>query len=797
MNPHALNVLEYREALDLVARFASSALGAEAVRALAPSADAGWIEPELARVEEMRALPARRLGVAGARRPRRPRGAQAAAGGGLGAGRPPAPRPGRAAGLVAHHAPRGAAAGATLPLLAAMTERLPERERDEAEVARTVDDAGLVRDEASPALYRLRREIKGARNRLVERLASYVATLPAHLQVPDASVTVREGRYVIPVRREGRGEVGGIVHDESATGATLFVEPPVAVAMMNRLRELESAEAREVTRILRELTARLRPAHAELRDALETLVALDSLYARARYALRVDGRAPRMLAAGTEEYEVVRGYHPVLLAAGDDVVPFDLRMDAGERTLLISGPNTGGKTVLLKAIGLISLLAQSGVVPPVGPGTRLPIFHDVFADVGDEQSIEASLSTFSAHLKNLRETLEAADWRSLVLTDEIGSGTDPQEGAALARAVLVELTRRACFTVATTHLGALKLLAAEERGVVNASLQFDAERLEPTYRLLKGIPGRSYGLAIARRLGLEPRLLEEAEATLPQGERDVAKLLLDLEAKEQRAGELEARLARSLAETTARAEALEARERELRQREKDAERRARQQARDFLLQARTEVDAAIRGVREAAEAADAAALDEAARAARRRVEEAASRQKAKAPAERRPARAAAPSAAPVELAPGLRVRIESLGRTGTVVELRDGRATVEAGAMRLVLPREDLTPLPAGDQAREAPRARPSAGYLSVSADARPEVDLRGMRPDEVDGVLGRALDDAILANLPTFRIIHGKGTGALRAHVRELLKADRRVSVQRPGELFEGGTGVTVVEFA
>ena len=793
MNPHALNVLEYREALDLVARFASSGLGADAVRALTPSDDPAWIEPELARVEEMRGflrgdngwqVPAipdvrealRKLRVEGSVLD----GPQLRDVGTL---------------LTGSRTTRRAVGQntASLPYLALIAGGLVEREKDEAEIARTVDEAGLVRDEASPALYRLRREIKSARGRLVERLASYMAALPPHHQVSDASVTVREGRYVIPVRREGRGDVGGIVHDESATGATLFIEPPVAVEMMNRLRELEAEEQREVTRILREMTAKLRPLQPELLVSLDALVALDSLYARARYALRVDGRAPRMLEAGTEEYVVAGGSHPILLARSAEVVPFDLRMDRGERTLLISGPNTGGKTVLLKAIGLISLLAQSGVIPPVGPGTKLPVFTNVFADVGDEQSIEASLSTFSAHLKNLREVLDGADWQSLVLTDEIGSGTDPQEGAALARAVLVELTRRSCFTVATTHLGQLKLLATDERGIVNASLQFDAERLQPTYRLLKGVPGRSYGLAIARRLGLEPRLLAEAEATLPQGERDVAKLLLELEAREQRFADQNELLARRLAETEALREMLEAREVELKQKERDAERRARQQARDLLLQSRAEVEAAIREVRGAA---DAAQLDEAARAARRRVEEAATRQREKQPAER--GRAPKPRrGAVLALEPGLRVRIESLGRTGTVVELRDGKVMVEAGSMRLSLPRDDLTPLPAGDQEAQAPRARPSAGYLNASSDARPEVDLRGMRPEEVDVVLGRAMDSAIMAGLPSFRIIHGKGTGALRAHVRKLLESDRRISVARPGELFEGGTGVTVVEFA
>ena len=794
MNPHALNVLEYREALDLVARFASSGLGADAVRALSPSADLGFVTPELARVEEMRAflrgdsgwsVPAipdvreglRKLRIEGSVLD----GPQVRDVGVLLASSRTTRR------AVAHNA-------GSLPYLSLIAGGLVEREKDEGEIGRTLDDAGLVRDEASPALYRLRREIKGARNRLVERLASFMASLPSHHQVPDASVTVREGRYVIPVRREGRGEVGGIVHDESATGATLFVEPPAAVEMMNRLRTLEAEEAREVTRILRELTARLRPLQPELLASLDALVALDSLYARARYALRTDGRAPAMLEAGTEEYVVVRGYHPLLQAKSPEVVPFDLAMDRGERTLLISGPNTGGKTVLLKAIGLISLLAQSGVVPPVGPGTKLPVFKDVFADVGDEQSIEASLSTFSAHLKNLREVLDGADWQSLVLTDEIGSGTDPQEGAALARAVLVELTRRACFTVATTHLGQLKLLATEERGIINASLQFDAERLQPTYRLLKGIPGRSYGLAIARRLGLEPRLLAEAEATLPAGERDVARLLLDLEAKEQRFADQTEELARQLARTQTLRETLERRERELKEREKDAERRARQQARDLLLQSRAEVEAAIREVRDAA---DADRLEEAARGARRRVEEAATRQREKQPAEPRPRTGQGRGRrGGVVLEPGVRVRIESLGRTGTVVDLRDGKAMVEAGAMRLLLPREDLTPLAPGDQQAD-PRPRPSAGYVNAGSDARPEVDLRGMRPDEVDVLLGRALDSAIMAGLPSFRIIHGKGTGALRAHVRKLLESDRRVSVQRPGELFEGGTGVTVVEFA
>ena len=797
MNSHALNVLEYREALDLVARFAGSALGADAVRALAPSADLGWIEPELERVEEMQGflggdqgwhLPA----IPDVRDPLRKLRVEGSVLEG-------AHLRDIATLLASSRTARRAVLGQAerYPLLAMMAGGLVEAEKTEAQIGRALDDHGNVRDDASPALSKLRREIKGARGRLVERLAAYMASLPPHFQVSDASVTVREGRYVIPVRREGRGEVGGIVHDESATGATLFVEPPLAVELMNRLRELEAEEAREVLRILRELTGTVRPLQPELLTALDVLVALDALYARARYAARVDGHRPRLLPPGTEEYEVIRGFHPILQArAQGSVVPFDLRMEPGERTLLISGPNTGGKTVLLKAIGLISLLAQSGIVPPVDVGTRLPVFREVFADIGDEQSIEASLSTFSAHLKNLREALEGAAWESLVLTDEIGSGTDPVEGGALATAVLVELTRRSCFTVATTHLGQLKLLAAEERGIVNASLQFDADRLQPTYRLVKGVPGRSYGLAIARRLGLPGGVLSHAESALPEGERDVGKLLLELEAKEQRLEAQSLAYERQSAEVERLKAELEDRDRELKVRERDAERRARQQARDLLLKSRAEVEAAIAEVRGAA---DEAALQEAARAARRRVEEAAKKQREKTPAERRAAGRERGKAAPrreaLELAPGLRVRIESLGRTGTVVEVRDGKAMVEAGSMRLLLPREDLSPLPAGDQ--QAERKKPAGGYYVHTVDARPEVDLRGMRVEEIATTLGRAIDDAILSGLPSFRIIHGKGTGALRAHVRDLLQKDRRIVTARTGELFEGGTGVTVVEFA
>ncbi|HEX7120015.1 MAG TPA: endonuclease MutS2 [Longimicrobiales bacterium] len=789
MNRHALLVLQYPEALDLVAGYAATPLGADAVRALEPSDAPAWIEAELRAVDQMIGFILRSEGWLAAPIPdlraalRRLRVAGSVWEG-------PTLRDAGQLMQTARTSRRAILQHAEdYPHLAEQAGRLVKLEAEEQAIRRAIDDAGAVRDDASKELARLRREIRGARNRIVERLEAYIASLPERVRVADASISIREGRYVIPVRREGRGEVGGIVHDESATGGTLFVEPPIAIEMMNRLRELELAEAREVQRILRELTDRIRPHREALDISLEALVALDSLYARARYALEYNGRRPELLPAGSKEYAVVRGYHPLLLAGPDPVVPFDLTLEPGERTFLVSGPNTGGKTVLLKAIGLISALVQSGIIPPVGDGSRLPVFRDIFADIGDEQSIEASLSTFSAHLKNLREIVEEAGAASLVLIDEIGSGTDPAEGGALAQAILVELTRRGTFTVATTHLGQLKLLAGEEPGVVNASLQFDSRELRPTYRLIKGVPGRSYGLAIARRLGFPDSVLEMAESFVPRGEREVGQLLLELEEKERAMADALAAAESARAEALELRRRVEEREHQIRKREKDAERRARQQARDLLMDARQQVEAAIREVREAA-AVDVAELDEAARRARRRVEEAARRQAERTPEAGVIGTAGAQAEPP---AVGRRVRIAATGATGRVVELRDGRATVETGGLRLQVPVAGLEALP--DEARREQPTPRASGWTAPEVQASPEVDLRGLRVEEVEGRLIPALDAALLADLPALRIIHGKGTGAVRERVTELLSDYPQVRSYRLGDPREGGSGVTIAE--
>jgi DNA mismatch repair protein MutS2 len=674
------------------------------------------------------------------------------------------------------------------PALATVQGLLLSERTLEVELGRTVDAEGGVLDGASPALARLRQSLRRAHSQIVRRLEAFQRTLPERYAVPDASVTIRGGRYVIAIRREGKGEVGGGVVDESATGATVFVEPPLAIELMNELGELKREEAREIRRILREITARLHPLADALSGSQEALVDFDALHARARMALEWRADVPEILSPGAASFGVVGGRHPLLLAQSNEVVPFDLGFEPGERVLMVSGPNTGGKSVLLKAMGLIAALAQSGFLPPVRTGTRLPVFTRIFADIGDEQSIEGSLSTFSAHLVNLRTIVESADAASLVLIDEMGTGTDPAEGAALARAVLEALAERGAVTIATSHLGALKDLDRDGSGIVNASLQFDPDRMEPTYNLLKGRPGRSYGLAIARRLGFPAELLDRAESYLSDGQAEVEGLLEKLERREKEAAELVERLAgeREVAERL-RVE-VERRQAELDARERTAEKRAREEARRVLMEARVEVEEAIREVR----AADAEAVEEASRSARRRVEEAAQRHRERKPGPRR-----ADRRSPGRLEVGQRVRMSKTGAAGRLTEIEGGRATVETGGLRFEIALADLVPVDeprSTGPGREREPARAPA-YVGASPDPSTEVDLRGLRVEEVELELSRALDAAVLGDLPEVRIIHGKGTGAVRARVTELLKLDRRVREYRMGLPNEGGAGVTIAK--
>ena len=788
MNSHALRVLELPDVLSLVGGRAATAAGAARVRGLSPTTDRTWIERELMRVSAMRAVSAGNDGF-------RPE---------------PIPEMGDSlANLRVEGTVWTAAellAGCTLlrssrrtheelgsgerrdvasAVLDPLVQRMVVARSQETAIERAIDDEGSVKDEASSALRRIRRDLRGAEGELVALLERHMARLDAHHRVPDMSVTVRNGRYVIPIRREARGVIGGIVHDESATKNTLFVEPPAAIEFGNRIRELEAEEAREVLRVLRELTDAIRPLREPMAAALEALIEIDALFARGRFAEEYRC-APVALATAREGFAIRDGRHPLLLARGGAVVPFDLELGGDERTLLISGPNTGGKTVLLKALGLIAAMTQCGVPAPVGPESRVALFDDIFADIGDEQSIEASLSTFSAHLRNLGEILERATSDSLVLMDELGAGTDPSEGAALGGAILEELTARGGLTVATTHLGALKQLSTENAAIVNASLQFDAVALAPTYRLIKGIPGRSYGLGIARRLRLPEHVLARAEERVPKQERDLAVLLAEIERREAELTERERQAALDRDNLDARRQSVELRERAMREAERTQEKRARQEARRFLLDARSEIEETIRSLRQGA-----ADQNEAAREARRHVESLVEDQaEALAAIEAEEARENG-SASTAPLAEGDVVEVDTLGgRLGRLVDVRGDEGIVTVGAMKLAVKLASLRRSARRDPTPEV--VVPIRGDMP-EVEAPSEVDLRGMRADEIDAVLLPALDSAVRAELKQLRIIHGKGTGALRQRVAEMLKSDGRVREFRLGAWNEGGNGVTV----
>ena len=786
----ALAILEFEAVLGLVAAYTVGPLGAGRIRSRRPTDDLHWIRAELDRVGEVAGLFRRGDGLAAEPIPD-VTGVLARL---------------RIAGSVLEgidlvtllqvlcasrtvHADLERIAHLA-PLAAALISPLPEKTL-ERRLEQSVDPDGNLLDTASPRLAAARREVQSARQRLLRRLDTLLRSLESSSTPSDASVTVRGNRYVIPVRRDSRARPPGIIHDESGSAGTLFIEPSETIELGNALREAQVEEERETLRVLRELTDLLRPHLPVLREVVEMCVAVDDLVARARYAVAVSGEKPAVTEAPAA-LKIVNGRHPLLLAGLSDVVPFDLELSREERTLLVTGPNTGGKTVLLKAVGLAASLAASGIIPPVGEGSTLPVFRRMYADIGDQQSIAASLSTFSAHVRTLRRILDEADEATLVLLDEIGSGTDPVEGAALAAATLVSLTGRDSATLATTHLGALKELASQTEGIVNASLQFDAATLTPTYRLLKGVPGRSYGLAIARRLGVAQEILAEAEARVPDAERRLDALLAAVEERErelrltqqtleERTIELDSQAARLGAQQ----ESQTAREAELKRREKEADREGRKLARAHLLEARQRVEDALAAARGAAD-------ESAEREARRLVEEAIVEQgRALETAEKADERTSGPASG---LQAGDSVQVTG-GPVGEVLEIRsDGKLVIGAGAVRMVVEPDVVTAV------RRS--ARPSARQTSPSAPSFPqlaslEVDLRGMTGDEAETATVAAVDAAVLAEQPYLRIIHGMGTGAVRERVRRVVSRDRRISRYGFAPRNQGGTGVTIVEFS
>jgi DNA mismatch repair protein MutS2 len=659
-------------------------------------------------------------------------------------------------------------------------------------LARSFDPVGELLDTASPRLGGLRAAVRVAYDRLRRRLDALVgAELGSALQEP--IVTLRNGRYVVPVKAEARSRVKGIVHDSSGSGQTLFIEPLVAVELGNAWREAQVAEQEEVERILDELSALIAANAVALRETLEALARFDLWAAKATLAADMD--ATRAATAERPEVELLSARHPGLTGR---VVPIDVRIGDGYTALVVTGPNTGGKTVTLRTIGLLSLMHQAGLHVPAAVGSRLPIWRDVFADIGDEQSIAQSLSTFSGHLRRITTIVAEAGPDTLVLLDELGAGTDPTEGSALAQALLDHFIRAGAIVAATTHYAELKAYAHTTLGATNAAVDFDLETLSPTYHLTIGLPGGSQAFAIAERLGLPDTIVADARSRLTESQRSFEATLAAIRATEG-----------ASSDALERARAAEARAAEAQHQAEEERRRARRERDEAVKAARAEADrivddlrtevASIRRALER-ETVTAGSLD----AALQRTEAIASRLPESA---RGVAKSTAEADAPRRWKVGDRARSRSGGWEGRIATLeKDGkRGTLDAGGMRVVVDVEDLVPAlgsPAsggnGGRAGGTAAATSNAAALRL-ARARTvasSLDLRGARVEEALDALDRYLDDASVAGLQSVTVIHGLGTGALRDAVRSAASAHPLVRAARPGERGEGGDGATVVSF-
>ena len=656
-------------------------------------------------------------------------------------------------------------------------ERLPELPKVERRLLASLDGDGYVRDEASVELGAARKKKASAAQRTLERIQSYVSGKTRDL-LSDSVYTVRDGRYVVPLKAEHKGKVKGIVHDTSASGSTIYVEPDDIVALGNELRQAEAMERAEIERVLRELSGMVGRDAPAIRDGLEAAGEIDLVLARARFGQDSGACLPERLDGARIEVREAR--HPLL--PRETCVPVSMKLGGDVDVLLITGPNTGGKTVALKTLGLAVTMAQSGMMP-MAKAVKLGCFRQVWADIGDEQSLEQSLSTFSGHVKNIAEALSSLKPGALVLLDEVGAGTDPDEGSSLARALLLAFQKGGAKVMASTHYGELKLLAANAPGFVNASMEFDEATLRPSYRLLVGVPGSSHALKIAERYGIPLSVLEEAQSGLSEQEADVARMIERLQAAERQA-----------VEATEEAERLTSR---LRAVEKEAESKivkAEEARRSVRERATEELESLLREIR--IEASDIfeqlkkdptqAGFDQ----ARQRLKELQDVGQSFVKETKVQPVAPATKSSAGQLARGTPVRIAGFSQTGIVLEEpKGGKVLVQAGAMKLTCNLSDLTPLqPSGPV-----RSRGGAVSLNKAMHAKPEIHLRQLRAEDAQLELERFLDEAVLAGLSNVRIVHGKGEGILRKVSQDLLRRHKDVRSFHEADPEEGGAGVTI----
>jgi DNA mismatch repair protein MutS2 len=668
-----------------------------------------------------------------------------------------------------------------LPHLSEYVEQMVALPEVEQAIKNCIDDYGEVFDHASDRLRSIRQQLRNTEGRIREKLESMIRSSSAQKMLSDAIITIRNERYVIPVKQEYRSAYGGIVHDQSSSGATLFIEPQAVVDLNNQLQEARVKEKQEIERILIELTGKVAEAADVLLTNVEMLAELDFVFTKAKYARKIKATKPLMNDRGY--IRLLKARHPLI--APDVVVPNDIELGKDYTTIVITGPNTGGKTVTLKTIGLFTLMAQAGLQIPALDGSELAVFNAVYADIGDEQSIEQSLSTFSSHMVNIVDILQKVDDNSLVLFDELGAGTDPQEGAALAIAILDEVYQRGARVVATTHYPELKAYGYNRSGVINASVEFDVETLSPTYKLLIGVPGRSNAFEISKRLGLDKRIIERAKSHISSETNKVENMIASLEYSKKRAEEefKEAEDFRKEAEKLHKE--LQRQIIEFNEKRDELIEEAKRKAAEIVKASQHEAEQIIRELRRMQKEKLAEIKEHELIEAKKRLEEAA-------PKLDRQKKTKQTKTSQHEFQPGDEVKVTNLNQKGHLIEkVSDDEWQVQIGILKMKVKEANLEYIGTPKPIETKPLATVKGKDYHVSL----ELDLRGERYEDALVRLEKYIDDALLAGYPRVSIIHGKGTGALRQGVQDFLKKHRAVKNMRYGEATEGGTGVTIVE--
>lgn len=655
----------------------------------------------------------------------------------------------------------------------------------------TVDEHGVLRDDASVELKRIRREIKISQARIKDHLAHILHSNEYQKYFQEAIVTMRGDRYVVPIKQEYRQFFPGIVHDQSSTGSTLFVEPMAVVNLNNDVKQLAAAERHEIERILRDISHQLRKNDNELMLNCDILANIDFTFAKASLAHDMRGVEPVISTRGVTALKAAR--HPLI--DPEAVVPIDITLGDSYSMLLVTGPNTGGKTVSMKTLGLLVLMAQAGLFLPVESGSEIAVYNNIYADIGDEQSIEQSLSTFSAHMTHIVEILSKVEPDDLLLLDELGAGTDPEEGAALAMAILEQLLRIKAAVMATTHYSELKTFAFSRDGIENACVEFDVKTLRPTYRLLTGIPGASNAFSISRRLGLSKALVIRAQQLIEADHAQFEKVINQLEKEkmlyEQMNADIEAKLQRAQ-KMEAKAEAMRT---ELSQKKADIMRRAKEEGATLIRRARRESEEIIKQLREQFDDMGIQQRQQAIRDARSRLDAEADRV--------RPGIVSAKSfRKPVDLKtlkPGDIIYVTKLDQKGTVLEIKGKELEVQLGSLKTTVKATACKFVEAAEKQQETvqPQSKKSGGnsFMRKTQEAHRDIDIRGMMVDEAEVVLGKFIDDSVMAGLAQVLVIHGKGTGALRKGVHEYLKRHRNVANFNFADMSEGGTGATLID--